>query len=166
MTSDTGFSESLKLCLTLSLVLGMIVLAYCEAWLSLVERCVRDAEVVGSNPVASTTWQGQPRRSFTDLRGSFFARSNEPCVDDHKKARWELAHIRAFLWLATYGERRDSYELPRSEVTCRQGSLHYKVSHAWTGWQADAGSLLTGRRMADWTHTANAATVTSCSAAK
>ena len=25
-----------------------------EAWLSLVERCVRDAEVVGSNPVAST----------------------------------------------------------------------------------------------------------------
>ena len=24
-------------------------------WLSLVERCVRDAEVVGSNPVASTT---------------------------------------------------------------------------------------------------------------
>ena len=26
-----------------------------EAWLSLVERCVRDAEVVGSNPVASTT---------------------------------------------------------------------------------------------------------------
>ena len=103
---------------------------------------------------------------FTDLRGSFFARSNEPCVDDHKKARWELAHIRAFLWLATYGECRDSHELPRSEVTCRQGSLHYKVSHAWTGWQADAGSLLTGRRMADWTHTANAATVTSCSAAK
>ena len=25
------------------------------AWLSLVERCVRDAEVVGSNPVASTS---------------------------------------------------------------------------------------------------------------
>ena len=29
--------------------------SYFEAWLSLVERCVRDAEVVGSNPVASTT---------------------------------------------------------------------------------------------------------------
>ena len=28
------------------------------AWLSLVERCVRDAEVAGSNPVASTPWQG------------------------------------------------------------------------------------------------------------
>ena len=27
-----------------------------EAWLSLVERCVRDAEVVGSNPVASTNY--------------------------------------------------------------------------------------------------------------
>ena len=25
-----------------------------EEWLSLVERCVRDAEVAGSNPVAST----------------------------------------------------------------------------------------------------------------
>ncbi len=33
-----------------------------EAWLSLVERCVRDAEVVGSNPVAST-------RVARDLRG-------------------------------------------------------------------------------------------------
>ena len=40
--------------LTLSSVLGIINLAYFEAWLSLVERCVRDAEVVGSNPVAST----------------------------------------------------------------------------------------------------------------
>ena len=27
-----------------------------DAWLSLVERCVRDAEVVGSNPVASTVY--------------------------------------------------------------------------------------------------------------
>ena len=27
-----------------------------DAWLSLVERCVRDAEVAGSNPVASTDW--------------------------------------------------------------------------------------------------------------
>ena len=32
-----------------------IILTYViEAWLSLVERCVRDAEVAGSNPVAST----------------------------------------------------------------------------------------------------------------
>ena len=33
-----------------------IVLCYsnADAWLSLVERCVRDAEVAGSNPVAST----------------------------------------------------------------------------------------------------------------
>ena len=27
-----------------------------DAWLSLVERCVRDAEVAGSNPVASIYW--------------------------------------------------------------------------------------------------------------
>ena len=51
----------------------MINLAYFEAWLSLVERCVRDAEVVGSNPVASTTWQGQPRRSFQISGVLFFA---------------------------------------------------------------------------------------------
>ena len=31
-----------------------IIYLVIEAWLSLVERCVRDAEVVGSNPVAST----------------------------------------------------------------------------------------------------------------
>ena len=29
-----------------------------DAWLSLVERCVRDAEVAGSNPVASTQKDG------------------------------------------------------------------------------------------------------------
>ena len=34
--------------------LCIIFLAVDEVWLSLVERCVRDAEVVGSNPVAST----------------------------------------------------------------------------------------------------------------
>ena len=34
-----------------------IILRYViEAWLSLVERCVRDAEVAGSNPVASIYW--------------------------------------------------------------------------------------------------------------
>ena len=29
-------------------------------WLSLVERCVRDAEVAGSNPVTSTNDEGIP----------------------------------------------------------------------------------------------------------
>jgi hypothetical protein len=36
-----------------------------------------------------------------------FARSNEPCVDFHKKARCELAHKRDLLWKDTYGECRD-----------------------------------------------------------
>ena len=40
------------------------------------------------------------------------------------------------------------------------------MSHAWTVCLVAAGSLLTGRRMTDWTHTANAAAVTSCGAAK
>ena len=34
--------------------MSIISLAVDEAWLSLVERCVRDAEAAGSNPVAST----------------------------------------------------------------------------------------------------------------
>ena len=32
-----------------------------DAWLSLVERCVRDAEAAGSNPVASTLGRGARR---------------------------------------------------------------------------------------------------------
>ncbi len=34
---------------------------FIDAWLSLVERCVRDAEVAGSNPVASTTKKRVPK---------------------------------------------------------------------------------------------------------
>ena len=41
-----------------------------EVWLSLVERCVRDAEAAGSNPVTSTTWQG--RRNSCKSRVSVF----------------------------------------------------------------------------------------------
>ena len=33
-----------------------------DAWLSLVERCVRDAEAAGSNPVASTLGRGTGNR--------------------------------------------------------------------------------------------------------
>ena len=44
---------------------------YIEAWLSLVERCVRDAEVVGSNPVASTLGRGTPKVFFIRLLGFF-----------------------------------------------------------------------------------------------
>ena len=36
-----------------------------DAWLSLVERCVRDAEVAGSNPVASIPWQGRRETLIT-----------------------------------------------------------------------------------------------------
>ena len=105
-----------------------------------------------------------PQRS--DLSAGLIALQGEPCVDGMAGGCRELAHGQTHDSLDTYGECRDSHELLCSEVTCRQGSLRYKVSHAWTGWQADAGSLLTGRRMADWPHTANAATVTSCPAAK
>ena len=36
----------------------MHCIPYLEMWLSLVERCVRDAEVAGSNPVISTISNG------------------------------------------------------------------------------------------------------------
>ena len=37
-----------------------------DAWLSLVERCVRDAEVAGSNPVASISLAGAPGAHRSD----------------------------------------------------------------------------------------------------
>ena len=45
-------SAGLSLCCSFDILFNLIL--YVEAWLSLVERCVRDAEAVGSNPVAST----------------------------------------------------------------------------------------------------------------
>ena len=59
----------------------------------MVERCVRDAEVVGSNPVASTTWQGQPEMPYLSVFPVLFLRvSNEPCVDRMAGGCRELAH--------------------------------------------------------------------------
>ncbi len=42
-----------------------------DAWLSLVERCVRDAEVASSNLVASIPWQGH-RKSIMGFRCFLF----------------------------------------------------------------------------------------------
>ena len=46
--------KNLIFILTKQVKINIIALAVDEAWLSLVERCVRDAEAAGSNPVAST----------------------------------------------------------------------------------------------------------------
>ena len=46
-------------------IVGSIVV---EVWLSLVERCVRDAEVAGSNPVTSTMLVPLGFSEFRDLR--------------------------------------------------------------------------------------------------
>ena len=43
-----------------------------DAWLSLVERCVRDAEVAGSNPVASTLGRGAGTFEEIQMFRSFF----------------------------------------------------------------------------------------------
>ena len=43
----------------------MILLNNFVAWLSLVERCVRDAEAAGSNPVATTLGRGAGILGFT-----------------------------------------------------------------------------------------------------
>ena len=52
--------------------LGLIYVGviFIEAWLSLVERCVRDAEVASSNPVASTN-----RRVLMGLSDFFVIKS-------------------------------------------------------------------------------------------
>ena len=46
-----------------------------DAWLSLVERYVRDVEVAGSNPVASIPWQGRVEKSGK-IFGFFFYSMN------------------------------------------------------------------------------------------
>ena len=61
----------LQLRLTKRFKTTIISFAVNEAWLSLVERCVRDAEVVGSNPVASIPWQGH-RRCWNPVSTGFF----------------------------------------------------------------------------------------------
>ena len=45
---------------------------YLEMWLSLVERCVRDAEVAGSNPVISTIDISPPNGAISRLAGFLF----------------------------------------------------------------------------------------------
>ena len=42
-----------------------------DAWLSLVERYVRDVEVAGSNPVASIPWRGESK-NLERFSASFF----------------------------------------------------------------------------------------------
>ena len=57
-------------------------------WLSLVERCVRDAEVAGSNPVIPTNKKGRLLASFFVGRpgnGILFCRLNTPCPDQTRK---------------------------------------------------------------------------------
>jgi len=96
--------------------------------------------------------------------------SNEPCVDRTAPRRWELVHNRLGAVLDTYGECRDSHK-PRSGVGT-VGMAHCVLffailyRHAWTGCRTNSESLLSDGRSADWTHTANAATVTSRRAAQ
>ena len=59
--ADEAVKRFLKLSLTVPTFFNIILFVVThecgtqiDAWLSLVERCVRDAEVAGSNPVAST----------------------------------------------------------------------------------------------------------------
>ena len=88
---------------------------------------VRDAEVVGSNPVASTTWQGQPRRSFTDLRGSFFC-SEVTCrhgsLDESTKNSY-FAFLSVFLSLWFHQKQ---FWLFSSGIICKNSS--YKVCYS------------------------------------
>ena len=46
-----------------------------DAWLSLVERCVRDAEVAGSNPVASTSYK-RPETLIKSRFPVFFSKTD------------------------------------------------------------------------------------------
>ena len=51
--------------------------AYIEVWLSLVERCVRDAEAVGSSPVTSTNYTKIP---FSYMKRVFLYFNVKYCI--------------------------------------------------------------------------------------
>ena len=55
-----------------------------DAWLSLVERYVRDVEVAGSNPVASIPWQGRTENLEKDFQ--FFLR-DESCKQNRNEKK-------------------------------------------------------------------------------
>ena len=61
-----------------------------DAWLSLVERCVRDAEVAGSNPVAIDSWQGR-RSNLKKFRCSGF-------LLKRKKLRFGTQRVHKVRW--------------------------------------------------------------------
>ena len=61
-----------------------VILTYViEAWLSLVERCVRDAEVAGSNPVASiylARWSSGQDDGLSRRKPGFDSRTGHEAV--------------------------------------------------------------------------------------
>ncbi len=57
-----------------------------DAWLSLVERCVRDAEVAGSNPVASIE-RNSPRRKVGTISFYIHVIEIEPATSIGVSAR-------------------------------------------------------------------------------
>ena len=64
-----------------------------DAWLSLVERYVRDVEVAGSNPVASIPWQGRVEKSGK-IFGFFFIlyrKASEKIKKQKQKLRNKMA---------------------------------------------------------------------------
>ena len=84
---------------------------YFEVWLSLVERCVRDAEAVGSSPVTSTShspWRALSVMAFLlselNAAGGVFVlpKKVELCFEEPKSVTLFLyaPHSKSALWLA------------------------------------------------------------------
>ena len=71
---------------------------------------------------------------------------------------WDQVHLYA-LW----NEQTGNSELLKPPLVRKDRRFFYAIamSHAQPGWQAGCESLLSGDRMTDWVHTANAATVSS-----
>ena len=54
------------------IIFYVLTAIYFEVWLSLVERCVRDAEAVGSSPVTSTSNAHNEKNSISNAGNGIF----------------------------------------------------------------------------------------------
>src|SRR5439155_25974002 len=105
-------------------------------WLSLVERSVRDREVVGSNPIAPTIFGWIARVSFA-LAFSFL-KSSLGVFEDLQRYREEdrdeedprpITSLLAELLLLLLGLRRRQHSLDASQPPCKFCVQSFKFRH-------------------------------------
>ena len=101
-----------------------------EAWLSLVERCVRDAEVASSNLVASTylntkaCWSSGQDDALSRRKPGFDSRTG------HRKLLWVFQSIFQIKMLPWLSWQSDAFVMRRSSVQVRVSARIFRFREA------------------------------------